>query len=147
MALKQKIIDAMKQAMRARDKRNLSAIRLILAEIKQVEVDQRIETVDTEIVAILDKMLKKRHDAIEQFKRADRQDLVDQEELELKVIQQFLPEPLSEQEISNFIQEAIIETGANSKKDMGKLMTLLRPKVVGRTDMKRLSQLVSSYLA
>ena len=147
MPLKQQITDAMKQAMRAQDKIKLAAIRLILAEIKQIEIDQRIELSDAEVIGVLDKMVKKHRDSIEQFGNAQRQDLVDKEQQELDVIQQFLPQPLTQEEIDSLVKQAIADTQATSKKDMGKVMNKLRPQVIGKVDMKLLSQMISKSLS
>lgn len=144
--LKQKITEAVKQAMRAQDRAMLSALRLIQAEIKQKEVDQCIDLTDTDVVIILDKMMKKRHDAISQFKQAKRQDLVDQEQYELDVIQQFLPQALTKQELDMLILQAIADTKAKQLKDMSEVMHLLRPQVMGRVNMKQLSDLVRQRL-
>ena len=147
MPLKQQITDAMKQAMRTQNKVKLAAIRLILAEIKQIEVDQRIELSDAEVIGVLDKMVKKHRDSIEQFGNAQRQDLVDKEQQELDVIQQFLPQPLTQEEIDSLVKQAIADTQATSKKDMGKVMNKLRPQVIGKVDMKLLSQMISKSLS
>ncbi len=135
MSLKTRIQEDMKAAMRGGDKARLAAIRLIMAAIKQREVDERIELDDTQVTAVLDKMVKQRRESIEQYEKAGRTDLVDKEKAELEVIQTYLPEPLSEDEINTLIDEAIAETGASSIKDMGKVMGLLKPKLAGRADM------------
>jgi uncharacterized protein YqeY len=138
-SLKQKITEDMKTAMRAKDKPRLGVIRLILAAIKQKEVDERIELDEKQIIIILDKMLKQRRDSLTQFEKADRQDLVDQEAFEIEIIQIYMPQALTEAELKDLIETAISETAAVSMKDLGKLMAHLKPKVQGRTDMRALS--------
>jgi uncharacterized protein YqeY len=133
--IKVQLQEDMKSAMRAQEKRRLDAIRLILAAVKQIEVDERIIPDDARMLQILDKMLKQRRDSIEQFQKANRQDLVDQESFEVEVIQSYMPEPLSDAEINQFIANAISETGATSSKDMGKVMSILKSKLQGRADM------------
>lgn len=144
--LKQRISDAMKDAMRAKDKVRLQAIRLIMAEFKRIEVDERIELDDSRVIAVLDKMLKQRRDSIQQFAQANRQDLVDQEAAEVKVIQEFMPAALSEAEIDVLIDEAITSTGATSMKEMGAVMGLLKPKLQGKADMGQVSQRIKNRL-
>lgn len=146
-SLKTRISDAMKDAMRAKDKARLSAIRLILAELKKVEVDERIELEDDRIFGILDKMLKQRRDSIKQYEAGNRQDLADVEQAEINVIQEFLPAALTEEEVSSIIEQAISETAASSMKDMGAVMNIVRPKVMGRADMGQVSGLVKSKLS
>lgn len=138
-SLKQKITEDMKTAMRAKDKPRLGVIRLILAAIKQKEVDERIELDEKQIIVILDKMLKQRRDSLTQFEKADRQDLVDQEAFEIEIIQIYMPQALTEAELKDLIETAISETAAVSMKDLGKLMAHLKPQVQGRTDMRALS--------
>jgi uncharacterized protein YqeY len=138
-SLKHKITEDMKTAMRAKDKPRLGVIRLMQAAIKQKEVDERIEVDNQQIIAILDKMLKQRRDSLAQYKKANRQDLVDQEAFEIEVIQTYMPQALTEAELTDLIETAINETGAASMKDLGKLMAYLKPKVQGRTDMGALS--------
>jgi uncharacterized protein len=135
MHLKEKIQDDMKNAMRAKEAQRLSAIRLILAAIKQYEVDKRVEVDDAIVLSLLDKMLKQRRDSIEQYQKANRQDLVDQETFEVNIIQAYLPAQLSEAEISALVDAAVAATGASSAKDMGKVMAELKPKLQGRADM------------
>ena len=125
--------------MRAKDKPRLGVIRLILAAIKQKEVDERIELDEKQIIVILDKMLKQRRDSLTQFEKADRQDLVDQEAFEIEIIQIYMPQALTEAELKDLIETAISETAAVSMKDLGKLMAHLKPQVQGRTDMRALS--------
>ena len=144
--LKQQITEAMKAAMRAKAKEELGTIRLILAEIKRIEVDERIELDDARVIATLDKMSKQRKDSITQYDQADRTDLADIERRELEVIKTFLPQPLSTEEVEKLLDAAIAITGANSMQDMGKLMAELKPQVQGRADMGMLSKLVKERL-
>ena len=144
--LKQQIVAAMKDAMRAKDKPRLGTIRLALADIKRIEVDERIDPDDTRITSILDKMVKQRRDSIQQFEAGGRSDLVAQEQLEIAVIQEFLPQALSEEELQAIIESALAESGATSMQDMGKVMGLLKPKVVGRADMGQVSQKIKAAL-
>lgn len=145
-ALKAQITAAMKDAMRAKDKERLGTIRMILAEFQRVEVDERIELDNTRTLAILDKMAKQRRDAAQQFRDAGRDDLADQEEREIAVIQEFLPQPLTEAEINQLIEAAMADTGANSMQDMGKVMGVLKPQVQGRADMGAVSKLIKARL-
>lgn len=138
-SLKHTITEDMKTAMRAKDKPRLGVIRLMQAAIKQKEVDERIEVDDQQIIAILDKMLKQRRDSLAQYEKANRQDLVDQEAFEIEIIQTYMPQALTEAELTDLIETAINETGAASMKDLGKLMAHLKSKVQGRTDMRALS--------
>jgi len=138
-SLKHQITEDMKNAMRAKDKPRLGVIRLMLAAIKQKEIDERIELDDTQVIVILDKMLKQRRDSLAQFEKAERQDLVDQEAFEIEIIQTYMPQALTEAELTDLIETAISETGAASMKDLGKIMAHLKPKVQGRTDMRALS--------
>lgn len=140
------IDNAMKDAMRAKAKETLGTIRLILAEIKRVEVDERIELDDARIIAILDKMLKQRRDSITQFTAAGRDDLVAIEQAEMVVIQTFLPAQLSDEELDLLITQAITDSGATSMKEMGKVMGLLKPKLQGRADMGKVSATIKSKL-
>jgi len=144
--LKQQISDDMKTAMRAKDKARLGVIRLALAAIKQREVDERIQLDDTQVLAVLDKMLKQRRDSIEQFDNAGRDDLADKERYELSVIQGYMPAALSEPELDVLIQEAIKSTGANSMKEMGQVMSMLKPKIQGRADMGLVSQKIKAAI-
>ena len=145
--LKDQITDAMKVAMRAKDKERLGTVRLILAELKRIEVDERIELDDERIIAIMDKMLKQRRDSISQFEDAGRQDLADTEKAELAVIQSFMPAALSEEEVSQLVAEAIADTDAQSMKDMGKVMAQLKPQLQGRADMTEVSKLIKARLS
>jgi uncharacterized protein YqeY len=144
--LKQTLSDAMKTAMRAKDKARLSAVRLILADIKRIEVDERIDVDDARVLAVLDKMLKQRRDSISQYDSAGRVDLADQERFEMDIIQSFLPTPLSEAELDALISAAISSTGADSIKNMGQVVAILKPQVQGRADMGMVSQKVKSQL-
>jgi uncharacterized protein YqeY len=146
MSLKERIQQDMKDAMRAADKPRLATIRLMLAAIKQKEVDERKDLDDAEVTAVLDRMIKQRRESISQFEKADRTDLVDQENAELAVIQTYLPEPLSETELNALIDEAMSQTGAASIKDMGKVMALLKPRLQGRADMGAVSALIKARL-
>ncbi|MFL2840575.1 MAG: GatB/YqeY domain-containing protein [Pseudohongiellaceae bacterium] len=145
--LKARISEAMKDAMRAKDKARLSAVRLMLSELLKVEIDERIELEDNRILSILDKMLKQRRDSIKQYEAGKRQDLADVEQAEIDVIQEFLPAALSEEEIANMIGDAISETGAASMKEMGTVMNMIRPKIMGRADMGYVSGLVRTKLS
>jgi hypothetical protein len=147
MPLKSRIQDDVKQAMRARDKARLSVLRLITAAIKQREVDERIELSDFEVLAVLDKMAKQRRESLEQYRQAGRDDLADQEQFELELLGEFMPEPLGEAELGRLIQAAIEETGASSMRDMGAVMAALREQVQGRADMKAVSDTVRARLA
>lgn len=146
MSLKAQITEDMKTAMRAHEKAQLGVIRLILAAIKQQEVDTRTEMDDTAVLVVLDKMCKQRRESIRQYNDAGRTDLVEQEEYELGIIQAYLPQPLSSAELDDLIQQAIAETGATSVRDMGKVMTWLKPKAQGRTDMGQVSGLIKIRL-
>ena len=138
--------DAVKAAMRAKEKERLSALRLITAEFKRVEVDERIEIDDARALAILDKMSKQRRDSIAQYEAAGRDDLAAVEQFEISVLNEFLPEALSEEELAKLVADAIAQSGAASMQDMGKVMGILKPQVQGRADMAQISQLVKSQL-
>jgi uncharacterized protein len=144
--LKLRITEAMKAAMRAHEKARLSTIRLILSDIKRIEVDERIELDDARIITVLDKMAKQRRDSISQFSAAGRTDLVDSETAELGVIGEFLPQPLSETEIAALIDRAIADSGATGAADMGKVMAIIKPAAQGRADMAQISKLVKARL-
>jgi len=146
MSLKQQITEDMKAAMRAKETARLGAIRLLLAAMKQREVDERIELTDADVVAIIEKMLKQRRDSISQYKAANRQDLVDVEEFEVTVLQGYMPQQLSEAEIVSAIAEAIAATGAAGPQDMGKVMGVVKPKLAGRADMGKVSGLIKAQL-
>ena len=145
--LKDQIQSDMKAAMKSGEKTRLGVIRLILAAIKQREVDERIALDDTQVLAVLDKMVKQRRDSIAQYTGAGRQDLADVEQFEIEVIQAYLPAALSDAEIANLVAAAIAETGAAAVSDMGKVMAVLKPKVQGRGDMAAVSALVKRQLA
>ncbi len=146
-SLKAQITDAMKDAMRARDKDRLGCIRLIQSEIKRIEVDERIELEDERVLQILDKMVKQRRDSATQYRDADRPELAEQEEFEIGVIETFMPAKLSEDEIAAIIDAAISETGASSMQQMGAVIGKVRPQVQGRADMGQVSQQVKAKLA
>jgi len=144
--LKDRIKDDMKAAMRAKNKDRLSVVRMILAAIKQIEVDERIELDDERIVVVLDKMLKQRRESIKQFNEANRSDLSEIEEAEVLVIQDFLPKALTEQEIDEMVAKAVSDSAAESIKDMGKVMGILRPQMLGRADMSVVSSVIKAKL-
>ena len=144
--LKGQIQEDVKSAMRAREQKRLTALRLITAAIKQVEVDQRIEMDDAAILAVLDKMVKQRRDSLEQYQAAGRDDLAAQEQFELDLISSYLPEALSADELSALIKQAVADTGASSMRDMGAVMNKLREQVQGRADMKAVSNAVKTQL-
>ena len=147
MSLKETLQQDMKTAMRAGDKRRLGVIRLINAAIKQREVDERIELDDAQVTAVLDKMAKQRRESIEQYRKAGRDDLAEQENFELDVLQAYLPEQLSEAEIDALIEEAIAATGASGMKDMGKVMGQLKARLAGRADMGAVSGKIKARLS
>ena len=146
MTLKLRITEDMKSAMRARDAARLNAIRLVLAAIKQKEVDERIELTDADVLTILDKMLKQRKDSITQFEAAARHDLADQEKFEVGVLQEYMPQALSETEVADIVDQAVAESGAAGMQDMARVMALVRPQLAGRSDMGQVSALVKSRL-
>jgi uncharacterized protein YqeY len=146
VSLKAQITEDMKTAMRAKETARLGAIRLLLAAMKQREVDERIELTDADVVNIIEKMLKQRRDSISQYKSANRQDLVDVEEFEVSVLQTYMPQQLSETEIVAAIAEAIAATGAAGPQDMGKVMGLVKTKLAGRADMGKVSGLIKAQL-
>ncbi len=147
MSLKDRITEDMKAAMRAKDAARLSTIRLLLAAIKQKEIDERVTVDDAQAVAIIEKLIKQRRDSIEQFQRAGRQDLVEAEQAELAVLETYRPEQASESDIATAIDEAISATGASGAADMGKVMGVLKPKLAGRADMAAVSARVRAALA
>jgi uncharacterized protein len=147
MSLKDRINDDMKAAMRARETERLGTIRLLLAAIKQREVDERIVLDDAAITAVIDKMIKQRKDSISQFDAAGRTDLVDKESAELTILAAYMPEQLSDAEIAAEVQAAVTQTGAAGPQDMGKVMGILKPKLAGRADMTAVSGLVKAVLA
>jgi len=147
MSLKARITDDMKTAMRAKEAARLGTIRLLLAAIKQREVDERIELDDAAVSSIVEKLIKQRKDSISQFQVAGRDDLVAAEQAELVVLQAYLPEQLSAAEVEAAVAAAIAESGASSAKDMGKVMGLLKPRLAGRADMGQVSALIKTRLA
>ena len=144
--LKQAFTEAMKDAMRAKDKPRLGTIRLALSEIKRVEVDERIDPDDARVIGILDKMIKQRRESIRQYALANRPELVALEQFEIEVIREFLPQALGADELAQIIKSAVSESGATSMKEMGKVMTLVRPQVVGRADIAEVSAQVKALL-
>lgn len=147
MTLKQKISEDMKDAMRAKDSARLGAIRLLQAAIKQREVDERIEMTDADVIAAIEKMLKQRRDSIAAFESANRTDLADIEKFEVSVLQGYMPQQLSEEAISQIINQVIADTGAQGAKDMGKVVGLVRPLVAGVADMGKVSGLIKARLS
>ena len=146
MALKDQITEAMKSALRAGDKQRLGTLRLVLAAIKQREVDERIQLDDAQVLAVLEKMLKQRRDSLAQYQAAQRADLAAQEQYEITELEGWLPAPLGTDELDALITAAIVETGASSARDMGRLMAALKPRVAGRADMGALSARVKARL-
>lgn len=146
MTLKERLTNDIKDAMRAKDKNLLTTLRLITAAVKQIEVDERIEVDEERMIAILDKMTKQRKESIAQFEKAGRADLVAQEEFELTVLSQYLPEPLSAAEVEQLINEAISATGAVKMADMGKVMAQLKSSLQGRADMAQVSAMIKARL-
>ncbi|BCK88373.1 putative protein YqeY [Sideroxyarcus emersonii] len=146
MSLKQQITEDMKTAMRAKETARLGAIRLLLAAMKQREVDERIELTDADVVAVIEKMLKQRRDSISQYEAAGRQDLADVEKFEVSILQAYMPQQLGEAEIAAAIAEAIVATGAAGPQDMGKVMGVVKPKLAGRADMGKVSGLIKAQL-
>ena len=144
--LKPRIESSVKDAMRAREKQRLGVLRLVMSELKKVEVDERIELDDERVISILVKMSKQRKDSLTQYLHADRQDLADQEQYELDLLQEFLPVALDEAAIAALIDAAIAQTGATSMKDMGKVMGVLKPQVQGRADVGALSATIKAKL-
>ena len=146
MRLSERITEDMKTAMRAKDASRLSAIRLLLASLKQREVDERIELTDSDVLAIIEKMIKQRRDSIEQFEKGGRQDLVDKEQFEITVLQGYMPAAMPAAELDAAVSEAIASSGAKVMADMGKVMAVLKPKLAGRADMGKVSALVKTKL-
>ena len=144
--LKQQLDEDIKAAMRARDKRRLGILRLILAAIKQKEIDEQVSLDDTGVLVVLDKLSRRHHESIKQFEHAQRQDLVAKETYELQVVKEYLPQPLSDAEIDTLINAAIADTGATSMKDMGKVMGVLKAQLQGRADMGAVSGRVKQRL-
>ena len=146
MSLKSRILEDVKTAMRAHEREQLAVLRLVTAAIKQKEVDERIDLNDEQVLAVLDKMTKQRRESFEQYEKAGRDDLAEQERYELDLIQTYLPEPLGEEELAGLIKSAMAELGASSIRDMGPVMNALRGQVQGRADMKAVSQAVKAQL-
>lgn len=144
--LKSRLREEMKAAMRAKDKQRLSTIRLIQAEIKRIEVDERIDVDDDRVLVVMDKMCKQRRDSIQQYTDAGRIELADIEAAEIVVIQEFLPSQLNQQELADMVADAVASSGAESMKDMGKVMAILKPKLQGRADMGEVSKLIKAKL-
>ncbi len=147
MLLRARVVEDMKTAMRAKDAPRLSAIRLLLASLKQREVDERIELTDTDVLAIVEKMIKQRRDSIEQFDKGGRRDLADKEQFEISVLQGYMPAAMSAADVDAAVTEAISSTGAKLMADMGKVMALLKPRLAGRADMGKVSALVEIKLS
>ncbi len=146
MSLKERVTEDMKAAMRAKAADRLSALRLLLAAVKQKEIDERISLDDAGVTAVIDKMLKQRRDSIAQYEAAGRQDLADRERFELEVLAAYMPQPLDAEEVAALIAAALAETGAAGPKDMGRVMAWLKPKLAGRADMQAVSAQVKAAL-
>jgi uncharacterized protein YqeY len=146
MTLKERVTEDMKAAMRAKDPARLSAVRLLLAAMKQKEVDERIELSDADVLGIIDKMVKQRRESIAQYEKAARADLVAVEKFEIEVLSAYLPQQMGDAEVAQAIAAAVAESGASGVKDMGKVMALLRPRLAGRADMGKVSGLVKAKL-
>jgi len=146
-SLKERITADMKTAMREKDKARLGTIRMLQAAIKQREVDERTELDDAQVLAVLDKMVKQRRDSIDQYRQAGRDELAEQEEYELGILQEYLPAALTDDELKALVDEAVSESGAESVKDMGKVMGIIKPKVQGRADMGDVSARVKARLS
>lgn len=144
--LKNTISSAVKDAMRSKNKERLTVLRLLMSECKRIEVDERIELDDARVLAILDKQVKQRRDSIKQYNDAGRQDLADVETFEMEVIQEFLPQALTEDEITQLLNEAIATSGAESMRDMGKVMAIVKPQMQGRADMGEVSKVIKKLL-
>jgi hypothetical protein len=147
MSLKARITEDMKSALRAKESARLSAVRLLLAAVKQREIDERVELDDAGITAVVEKLIKQRKDSVAQYQAAARQDLADKEQFEIEVLSAYMPQPLSADEVAGLVRSAIAETGAASGKDMGKVMAWLKPKLAGRADMTAVSAQVKTALA
>jgi len=147
LSLKQQITEDMKAAMRAKETARLGAIRLLLAAMKQKEVDERVELGDADVLAIIDKMLKQRRDSITQYEAAGRQDLSDVEKFEMSVLQTYMPQQMSEAEVAAAIEQAVAASGAVSVQDMGKVMAILKPQLAGRADLGKVSGQVKAALS
>ena len=146
MSIKQTISEDMKTFMRAKDTARLGAVRLLQASIKQKEIDDRVELTDDQVLSVIKKMLKQRKDSIEAYQKADRQDLIDQEQLEIDVLSKYMPEPLTDDEVSKIIDKVISEVNATDMKDMGKVVGVLKSKISGRADMGQVSKIVREKL-
>ena len=147
MTLKERVTEDMKAAMRARDPARLSAVRLLLAAMKQKEVDERVELSDADVLGIIDKMVKQRRESIDQYEKAARADLAAVEKFEIGVLTAYLPQQMSQAEVEQAVVAAVAESGASGVKDMGKVMALLKPKLAGRADMGKVSGLVKAKLS
>lgn len=147
MTLKERITEDMKAAMRAKDSQRLSAVRLLLAAMKQKEVDERVELSDADVLSIIDKMVKQRRESIAQYEKAARADLAAQEQFEIGVLSAYLPQQMTEAEVAAAVAAAMAESGAASVKDMGKVMALLKPRLAGKADMGKVSTLLKSKLS
>ncbi|RBJ69225.1 GatB/YqeY domain-containing protein [Pseudomonas sp. MWU12-2534b] len=147
MSLKEQISEDMKAAMRAKESERLATIRLLMAAIKQREVDDQVTLDDAGITAVIDKMIKQRRDSISQYQAAQRQDLVDKEQAEMDVLMAYMPQQLSQAEIEALIAKAVADTGAGGMQDMGKVMGALRPQLAGRADMAQVSALIKAKLS
>lgn len=147
MTLKAQISEDMKNAMRAKDSVRLGTIRLLQAAIKQREIDERIELTDPDVISVIEKMLKQRRDSIAAYESADRVDLADVEKAEVVILQTYLPQQLTEEEISALLEKVVTDTGAASIKDMGKVMAAIKPLVAGKADMGQISGLIKTRLA
>lgn len=146
MSLKQRLTDELKNAMKNKDQLRKNVITMIRADIKQIEVDKRVELTDDDVIDIISKQAKQRRDSIEEFEKGGREDLVEQAKQEVNVLMEYLPEQLSEEEIETIIKEVVTETGATSMKDMGKIMAAAMPKLKGRADGKVVNQIVRKIL-
>ena len=147
MSLKERITEDMKSAMKAKEAARLGAIRLLLAAIKQKEVDERIVLDDAQVIAVIEKMLKQRKDSITQFEAAKRQDLADAEKFEVEVLTAYMPQAMSAEEVTAIVAKAMADSGAKAPADMGKVMALVKPQIAGRADMGEVSKLVKAKLA
>ncbi len=147
MPLRDRVNEDMKSAMKAREAERLAALRLLLAAVKQREVDERITLDDAGVISVIEKMIKQREDSIAQFEKAARQDLADREKFEISVIEAYLPKQLAQAEVEAAVAEAIAATGAKGPQDMGKVMGVVKPKLAGRADMGKVSALVKARLA
>ena len=146
MALKERINEDMRAAMRAREAARLSAIRLLLAALKQKEVDERVTLVDADVIAIIERLIKQRRESIAQYDKAGRADLAQAEQFEIGVLSAYLPQQMSEAEVAQAVEAAVAESGAAGVKDMGKVMAALKPRLAGRADMGKVSALVKARL-